>query len=125
VLNQQSPFTIFPKYTLIHKNSFAHLILEFNPLKQQIFKNDLVMKLNLIHRKVISLKGYCLSSCLHLANKGKLYFSPCYLGVKTLIMYKIRNKGRMKTRLQINVPESYKQELFFKPARFVLFPNQT
>ena len=125
ILNFKKPFSVFPKHGLIEKNGFVNIIIQFHPEELRIFKDYLVIKFNLGHKKKILLKGYCLVSSLELENEGNLYFSPSYLGVKSESSYKIRNKGRMPTFVKINIPESYKNELEFVPSEFNLEANET
>ena len=125
ILNTKNHFSVYPKHGLIEKNGFVNIIIQFHPQQLKIFKDFLIIKFNLGHKKKILLKGYCLISSLELENKGNLYYSPSYLGVKSESSYKIRNKGRMPTLVKINIPESYKNELEFIPDQFNLEANET
>lgn len=119
------PFKIYPQYGLISKNSYTNLIVEFSPSKPSFYKESLSVVLNTNHKKKLLLKGYCLQSFIELENNGSIYFPPSYLGVKTLVNYKIRNRGRMQVAVAIDVPSTYTKELLFEPDRLILAPNET
>ena len=121
----KGPFTIYPKYGLIPKYSYANVIIEFNPSKPNFYKESLNIILNTNHKKRLTLKGYCLQSFIELDNNGLIYIPPSYLGVKTEINYKIRNRGRMQATLAIDIPNSYTKELSFEPDKLMLAPNET
>lgn len=121
----KGPFKLYPQYGHISKNSYSNIIVEFSPKKTDFYKESLVIVLNTINKKKILLKGYCLKSNIELFNEGRIFFTPSYLGVKTMIDYPIRNKGRMTTELEIKVPSNYVKELDFVPKKLVLQANET
>ncbi|KAM3137891.1 hypothetical protein pb186bvf_009972 [Paramecium bursaria] len=120
-------FKIYPNQGLITGKSSQILILEFVPLENKAYNQNLTCHMNHQSSNQISLNvvGYCSSPCLKLQNEGKVFFPPSFVGVYSRQKITVHNQSRVLMQYQVQIPEKYSNELYIEPANGQIRPNET
>lgn len=69
------------------------------------------------------LRGLCYAPEVSIP-QNKLFFPPSYVGVSTKQRFPVKNNARVPLEFEWRVPEKYKNEVKFEPAKAVLMPNE-
>ncbi|EGR30774.1 hypothetical protein IMG5_123900 [Ichthyophthirius multifiliis] len=124
--DQDDVFQVFPQIGLIYGKSFCIVSTQFQPKESQKYETFLQIQFN--HQsdnlKKVFLQAFCSKINLKVENEGKLFFSPCFLGVKSKQKFNIWNNSLLNLNFFIEVPPKYSQELFFEPQEGVLKSNE-
>ena len=72
----------------------------------------------------LNLIGHCYEPKLHLSNDQKLFFPPTYIGVSSKQHIQVKNESRIPLQYEWKVPEKYRNEIRFTPAKSLLQPNE-
>ena len=106
---KQDPLNIFRvhnKYGLIPANSFHLICLEFSPKDTTVYRFPLNIEFNhdVSNTKVIMLNGLCTDPVIEIEGvKDELYFSPCYVGIKTRKNIIIKNLSPIHIKVDIKI----------------------
>ena len=99
-------FRIHNKYGLIASNSFHLVCLEFTPKDTTVYRFPLNIIFNhdSSNTKTIILNGLCTDPVIEIEGiKNEIYFSPCYIGIKTKRNIIIKNLSPIKIKVNIKI----------------------
>lgn len=68
--------------------------------------------------------GHCYEPALKLSNNQKMFFPPIFRGLSTTQALQVKNQSRVPVQYEWKVPEKYRDEIKFSPAKALLQPNQ-
>jgi len=119
-------FRSFPSQDLIAGKSFHLVCFEFSPKQARHFNFTAQCLFN--HQSStlqnIYLSATAYSPQLKLANEGKLFFPPTFIGVSSKQKISVKNDSRIPLEIEWKVPEKYKAAIIFEPQRMSLKPNE-
>ena len=119
-------FRAYPNVGLIQGKSFSVVCFEFNPKspRDYNFLAQCIYNHNPTNIQKINLVGHCYEPALKLSNDSKLFFPPIYKGVSSKQQVLVKNESRIPLQYEWKVPEKYKNEIRFAPAKAFLLPNE-
>ncbi len=68
--------------------------------------------------------GQCYAPQVTLANNGKLFFPPTFVGVSSKQKLSIKNEAKIPLEFEWKIAEKYKTEVTFEPLKGYLLPNE-
>ena len=105
-LEPQNIFRVYNKYGLISPKSFHLICLEFTPNDTTIYRFPLHIIFNhdSSNTKTIILNGLCTDPVIEIEGiKNEIYFSPCYVGIKTKRNLVLKNLSPIKIKVNIKI----------------------